>query len=89
MKRRLTWRFWVKCPICGRRPFRACGARASEKIAFGGGYYYWRKWNSCSEYAPGGLKPGPLLDDAGDLDDVRGVDGIPECSDWSHVTEVV
>jgi hypothetical protein len=58
---------FLKCGTCGGRSFRRCGARASETIRFPrGGFYRWRKWNPCSEHAPGGLTPPDgrwLLDD--------------------------
>jgi hypothetical protein len=62
-----------RCGVCGRRGWRSCGARTSERSAFpDGGYFYWRKWSPCSEYAPGGVHPDAgKMDECGDLDLVR------------------
>ncbi len=68
---RRWWRLGRRCRVCGRRSLGVCGARAREVNRFpDGGFYAWRKWSPCSEALPGGLSPGPLLDECGDLDDV-------------------
>lgn len=81
------WGWWKRrrfeervetCGTCGRvnRLDAPCGTLKREHQDFGdGGWVEFRSWNPCSPYAPGGVvvRTGPLLDEAGDLDDVRGL----------------
>lgn len=72
-------RFRTVCKTCGAwlKRDEDCGNLSSEKTVFpDGGWTHWRSWCPCSAERPGGkMIPGPLLDDDGDLDDVRGLTG--------------
>lgn len=78
---RWPWRRRWVCSSCGALlpvSVKACGQLKRERQVFpDGGWVQWDSFTACSDERPGGrvVGLGYTLPDAGDLDDVRGIDG--------------